>query len=501
MKRIAMLIASAALLSACGGGSDQAESQAPATNESMAGISAVQSQSSTSSYRVAAPSGIVMNRVDRRLAAARGSIDVWVSLEQNSVAAQSAALAETSGMSTAEGGEMVRAMRAVRQGAAEHRKRISESQAGVASSVAALGGSELARVQVAHNAIAVRIDASQLTQLAAVPGVAKVTPVLNYEMTLTETVPYVGAAAVHAGGRDGSGVKVAVLDSGIDYLHAALFGSGNPADFAANNPDIIEPGTFPTAKVVGGYDFVGSSWTGAAGGPALAPDPDPLDAGPGRGHGTHVAHIIAGKGGVAPGASLYAVKVCSSVSTSCSGIALLQGMDFALDPNGDGDTSDAVDIINMSLGSPYGQIEDDLTLASTNAVKLGVIVVIAAGNDANKPYIVGSPSTAPGAISVANTQVPSAKAFPLVVNTPAAIAGVYANTATVDWAPVGAGATGDVVYIGRGCPAGSVPGEAGPDPILNNPSGKIALIDRGGCSVSLKVDYAAEAGANAVLIG
>ena len=83
-------------------------------------------------------------------------------------------------------------------------------------------------------------------------------------------------------------------------------------------------------------------------------------------------------------------------------------MDFALDPNGDGDTADAVDIINMSLGSDYGQIEDDLTLASTNAVKLGVIVVTAAGNGSNKPYVVGSPSIAPGVISVAQTQVPSA---------------------------------------------------------------------------------------------
>lgn len=502
MKRIAMLIASAALLNACGGGSDQAELQASATNEeAMATGTATGSLSISNSHRVAAPPGIVINRVDRRLAAARGSIDVWVSLEQNSVAAQSAALAETSGISNAEGGEMVRAMRAVRQGAAEHRKRIGESQAGIASSISSLGGRELARVQVAHNAIAVRIDAAQLPQLAAIPGVAKVQPVLNYEMTLAQTVPYVGATAVHATGRNGTGVKVAVLDSGIDYLHAALSGSGNPADFAANNPDIIEPGTFPTSKVVGGFDFVGSSWTGATGGPPLAPDPDPLDAGPGRGHGTHVAHIIAGKGGVAPGASLYAVKVCSSVSTSCSGIALLQGMDFALDPNGDGDTSDAVDIINMSLGSPYGQIEDDLTLASTNAVKLGVIVVVAAGNDANKPYIVGSPSIAPGAISVANTQVPSAQAYPLMVNTPAAIAGVYGNTATVDWAPVGDGVTGDVVFIGRGCPAGSVAPGSPADPILANPTGKIALIDRGGCSVSLKVDYAADAGAKGVLIG
>ena len=48
-------------------------------------------------------------------------------------------------------------------------------------------------------------------------------------------------------------------------------------------------------------------------------------------------------------------------STACNGIALLLAMDFALDPNGDGDISDAVDVINMSLGSDYGQIEDDLS--------------------------------------------------------------------------------------------------------------------------------------------
>ena len=70
---------------------------------------------------------------------------------------------------------------------------------------------------------------------------------------------------------DGTGVRVAVLNSGIDYTHYNLGGSGNVADFTNNNPTIIEPGTFPTAKVVGGYDFVGEVWPGGA----LAPDPDP----------------------------------------------------------------------------------------------------------------------------------------------------------------------------------------------------------------------------------
>jgi len=184
----------------------------------------------------------------------------------------------------------------------------------------------IARVQIVLNAVFVEVDASALPALAQDSRVLRIARVADYEMDLSETVPYIGASAVHAAGHDGSGIKVAVLDSGIDYTHAALGGSGNPADFAANNPTVIEPGTFPTAKVVGGYDFVGEAWTGGTGSPPLAPDPDPLDKGSGAGHGTHVAHIIGGDGGVAPGVSLYGVGVCSKVSTSCSGIALIQGL-------------------------------------------------------------------------------------------------------------------------------------------------------------------------------
>ncbi|MBA3441460.1 MAG: S8 family serine peptidase, partial [Pyrinomonadaceae bacterium] len=227
----------------------------------------------------------------------------------------------------------------------------------------------------------------------------------------------------------------------------------------------------------------------------IVEDPDPIDF---EGHGTHVADIIGGRSndgahkGVAPGASLLAVKVCSAVSTSCSGVASLKGMDFALDPNGDGDISDAVDVINMSLGRSYGQKEDDLSEASANAVRSGVVVVVSAGNSADRPYIVGSPSTTPEVISVAQTQVPSASIIPLVINSPPNIAGTYPNTATLDWAPIGDGFTGDVVFIGRGCTG---------DTYLANPAGKVALIDRGVCSISQKVDRAAKAGAIGVLIG
>ncbi|HEU0202335.1 MAG TPA: S8 family serine peptidase, partial [Burkholderiaceae bacterium] len=407
---------------------------------------------------------------------------------------------------------------AILQTARAQRSAVLSQQAAVAANLSGLGGTELARVQVAHNAIAVRIDAQQLDQVAALPGVLAVRPVIHYQLTLGETVPYVGATAVQASGFDGTGVKVAVLDSGVDYTHRNLGGPGTTAAYAAAyGADPSDPknttrdGLFPTAKVVDGFDFVGEQWPLC---PDTNPDcrsedPDPIDF---DGHGTHVADIIAGLSadgahkGMAPGAKLVGVKVCSSVTTSCNGIALLKAMDFALDPDGDGDLSDAVDVINMSLGSDYGQTEDDLTFAATNAVALGVAVVTSAGNGSNKPYVVGSPSIGRGVISVAQTQVPSAKAFPLVINAPAAIAGVYPNTATVDWAPIGAGVTGDVVAVGRGCPADSIAPGSPEDPYQFqnnpvNPAGKIALIDRGACAVSLKVDRAAKAGATGVLIG
>jgi subtilisin family serine protease len=498
-----VVVAAAWLLAACGG----ADAPGAAGDSLKSGSSAATSRI-TSAHRVPAPAGLELNRLDMRLRGVKGPIAVWVSLDQNSVAGQRAALAAATGLD-ATAGVSVKSDSRLQQGVNEHRLRIRESQAGLSSRLSALGAKELARVQTAHNAIAVRIDASQLAQVAALQGVAKVRPVLDYKLDLSETVPYVGGTAVQASGKDGTGVTVAVIDSGIDYTHRNLGGAGTLAAYAAAyGADPSDPknttrdGLFPTAKVVNGYDFVGEVWPDCpTADDCRSEDDDPIDF---QGHGTHVADIIAGKSndglhkGMAPGAKLVGIRVCSAVATACNGIALLKAMDYALDPNGDGNTRDAVDVINMSLGSDYGQIEDDLSLAASEAVKLGVVVVTSAGNGSNKPYVVGSPSIAPGVISVAQTQVPGAEAIPLLVNAPAAIAGVYGNTATVEWAPVGGGVTGDVTHVGRGCPTDGVTPE---DPYLTSPSGKIALIDRGFCSVSLKVDRAVKAGATGVLIG
>jgi minor extracellular serine protease Vpr len=380
--------------------------------------------------------------------------------------------------------------------AVRERDNLRQQQAALLSRVQALDPNArvIAQTQIVLNAVFVEVDASILPQLANDPAVLRIAPVGNYEKDLSETVPYIGASAVQDSGFTGKGIKVAVLDSGIDYTHAALGGSGDTADYFNNDPNIIEPGTFPTAKVVGGYDFVGSVWPF---GPEM-PDPDPLDDGPEAGHGTHVAHIIGGMGGVAPDVDLYAVKVCSSVSTSCSGIALIQGMEFSADPNGDGRMNDRVDIINMSLGASYGQpFDDDLSAAVDNATKMGILTVASAGNSSDKPYANGTPSAAPTALSVAQTSVPSAFLPLMQILAPANIAGNFpavfqpwsAPLTSVIEAPVqyGDGASGNLL----GC-APFAPGSL---------AGKIVLVDRGACNFSLKIKNVGEAGGLIGIIG
>jgi minor extracellular serine protease Vpr len=352
----------------------------------------------------------------------------------------------------------------------------------------------VASTQVVLNAVFVEVDAAVLPKLAMDKAVMRIAPVGNYELDLSESVPYIGAATVQASGVTGRGIKVAVLDSGIDYLHADLGGSGNPADFAGNDPTVVEPGTFPTTKVVGGYDFTGSSWPNTA----ELPDPDPIDDGPGGGHGTHVADIIAGRKGVAPGASLYAVKVCSSVSTSCSGIALIQGMEFAANPNGDGRLNDRVNIINMSLGSPYGQpFDDDLSVAVDNATNLGILTVASAGNSADKPFANGTPGGANSALSVAQTSMPSAFLPLMQITAPANIAGSFPAVFQPWSAPLTAAITAPVQY-GNGAGGnldGCAPFAAG------SLAGKIGLVNRGACNFTLKIKNIAEAGGLIGIIG
>jgi subtilisin family serine protease len=382
---------------------------------------------------------------------------------------------------------------------------LKQKQDAVMAQISSLGGTELGRVSKAHNALIVSIDAKQIASIHGISGVIAVRPVADQVLsdvdpTTAVTNAYVGITSVQNNGYTGQGIKVAMLDTGIDYTHYNLGGSGNVSDYtaakavAAGTPP---PALFPTTKVIGGYDFTGEVWPN---GP-LAPDANPIDL---NGHGTLTSDILGGRSldglhvGAAPGTQLYAVKICSSVSSSCSGVAILEGLDFALDPTNSGTLNNPVDIISLSVGGPFGQRESDECEAFTDIVNFGVVSVIAAGNSGDIPYILSSPGSTPEVITLGATSSVTATGVPLVINSPASIAGTYSNTATLTFAPISSTVTANIVYVGRACPAsGSTPA----DPLLANPSGKIALVDRGSCAVSLKIDYVANNGAVGVLVG
>ena len=299
----------------------------------------------------------------------------------------------------------------------------------------------LFQTHTAYNGIAVIATPDRLRLLRAIPGVVDIHVVAPKARSSTRAVSFIGAPQFWSATRQltgnhvtGNGVRIGIIDSGIDYTHATFGGPGTPDAFRSNNPTIIEAGTFPTEKIIAGYDFVGDAYdaSGRVGSPIPNPDPDPLDcAGDGAdavrrisgGHGTHVASIAAGYGvdaagrtyrglysgsvsyadflvapGVAPGASLVALKVFGCRGTTTF---LTRAIDYAIDPNGDGNTDDRlVDVLNISLGSPFGGESDPDVVAINRAVDAGVVVVVAAGDTGGTFYAVNSPSSAGKAIAV-----------------------------------------------------------------------------------------------------
>ncbi|MEQ1722515.1 MAG: S8 family serine peptidase [Pseudobdellovibrio sp.] len=217
---------------------------------------------------------------------------------------------------------------------------------------------------------------------------------------------FIGAAKLNAAGITGRGMKVGVIDTGIDYTHAMFKGEGTEEAYAAVNPDVANAG-FPNQKVVGGIDLVGTNYD--SGSPDFAnhipkPDMNPLDE---AGHGTHVAGTVAGLGdgintynGMAPDAELHAIKVFGA-NGSTSDSVVIAALEYAVDPNGDGNAVDQLDIVNLSLGSGYGNPHILYAEAIKNLSEGGTVVVASAGNSGHTDYIVGAPGTSDAALSVA----------------------------------------------------------------------------------------------------
>ncbi|MCS6837227.1 MAG: S8 family serine peptidase, partial [Bdellovibrionaceae bacterium] len=219
------------------------------------------------------------------------------------------------------------------------------------------------------------------------------------------SVSFIGAPVWHRAGFTGKGLRVGIIDTGIDYTHVALGGSGKVEDFNSIHPELPTV-LFPNKKVVGGIDLVGENYNPYVGDAAEivpVPDPNPIDL---EGHGTHVAGTVAGLAteklyaGVAYDAELYAIKVFGKEETT--DYVVCAAIEYALDPNGDLDLSDRLDVVNLSLGGAFGGAkilyQEVMRRASQ---KGGMIVVAAAGNDGPVDFVTAAPATADHVLSVA----------------------------------------------------------------------------------------------------
>jgi subtilisin family serine protease len=304
-------------------------------------------------------------------------------------------------------------------------KQLKVSQDAIKGRIAKAGGRVLGQYQYAYNGIKVRIAGRRIAALMALPGVVAVRGIATHTIDNVHSVPFTGAPQAWTDlGVTGAGQTIAVIDTGIDYEHANFGGPGTVDAFKANDPTVLDADSpFPTAKVIAGTDFSGDDYNADPSAddyqPIPHPDPDPLDC---FGHGSHVAGTAAGDGvlstgetysgpydattytgnsfaigpGVAPQAKLVALKVFG-----CTGSTdlVVDALNWVGQYNAT--HADAIDVVNMSLGSPFGRADNPDAAATSALVDAGVVVVASAGNSGGNAYITGSPASTTKAISVA----------------------------------------------------------------------------------------------------
>lgn len=387
-------------------------------------------------------------RISPRIADARGPVTAFVELDRPAVV------------------DTFTAARRAGEGdpAAEARQARTVVGTAADSVIATLRGSdsdarELYRTANAVPGIAVVADAAQVRELGALPQVRSIRKVVPKTRNNAGAVQLTRALQVwQQTGRFGDGVRIGIIDDGIDYTHANYGGPGTPEAYAAIDRTVADPAVFPTPKVVGGFDFVGDEYdaAGTAGPDAIIPQPDPNPLSCGE-HGNHVAGSAAGFGvtadgstftgnygeldeatlesmrigpGAAPRAQLVAFKIfgCAG-STNVTALAL----DRALDPNGDGDLSDKLDVVNLSLGYDFGPADDPDSLFIRRLAENGVLSVISVGNGGDIYDIGGAPGSTPEALTVASTRDAFVLRDGIEVTAPSDVAGVRAGQYSVEF--------------------------------------------------------------------
>ena len=401
------------------------------------------------------------------------------------------------------------------------RSDLRSRQATVEKQVQADGGKVRASYQAAYNGVRVTVPARSVPKLSTIPGVVGVHAITPKKADNVHGVPLIGAPQVWGGlsNLHGEGIKIGIIDTGIDYTHADFGGPGTVAAYQnalAHDTQPADPALFgPNApRVKGGTDLVGDDYnadpTSDDYQPIPHPDSNPLDC---AGHGSHVAGTAAGSGvlsdgttytgpynattisshtwnvgpGVAPKANLYAIRVFG-----CAGSTdvVVDAIEWAV--------NNGMNVINMSLGAPNGGPDDPDVVATDNAAAAGVIVATSSGNEGSNPYMSGSPGTANGAISSAaldpTASFPAATiALPGGVNLTAIDAnGIPVNGLSAPIKVLYTGTPHDAAHISLGC-----------DPAeytAANVTGAIVVVKRGTCARVARAIFGQQAGAAAVVM-
>jgi minor extracellular serine protease Vpr len=361
--------------------------------------------------------------------------------------------------------------------------------------------------RVLVNGLTVELPATRLPELARLGFVTKVYPSVRYTLALNRSPAVMGASAYWAAtGARGTGIKIGVVDDGVD--HTNPFFAPNGLQYPAGYPKGARRWTSPKVIVARAFPGPGSGRRGR-----LAVDPRASF------HGTHVAGIaagtagtastggrdhppVAGLSGVAPNAHIgnYRVfNVPTSIGNTAQTPEIIAAFEAAV--------RDGMNVINFSGGGPMTDPANDaLVEAVSNVAAAGVVPVISAGNDREEFGLgsAGAPGVAPDSIAVAalsNTHVfgPALTVGGRLFNfVPAAGMLPPASWGTSDRPIVDVG-----TVVGRdGRPVDRLLCAAGADP--NAPTnnlprgsltGAIALVSRGRCAIVTKAARAQDAGA------